>query len=117
MTVSKVASALVVSAEMHGAAAQSSTPYGGLWVGGRVTLSDTSLSFAANGMNRALQTGVEPITLPLRDVDSVDVLPAFFTKIIAVGMARGTLKLRCFGAPAFAEAIRAAVRASGGWSL
>ena len=48
MTVSKVANALVVSAEMPGAAAQSSTPYGGLWVGGRVTLSDTSLSFAAN---------------------------------------------------------------------
>jgi len=39
------------------------------------------------------------------------------TKIIAVGVARGTLKLRCFGAPAFTEAIRAAVRASGGRSL
>jgi hypothetical protein len=121
--ISKVANALVPTEELQGGghnAQQSASElvlerfaahYGGLWVGGRVVLADASLSFAPNAMNRAVQKGVEEISVDLRDIDSVEVLPGFFTKIIAMKTGAGVLKIRCYGARAFAEEIRAAVAA------
>lgn len=83
--------------------------FGGLWVGGRVTLTDQSLAFAPNALNRAVQKGIGPIDIPLHLIDGVAVLPGILTKIIAISATGRTVKVRCYKAPAFAEIIRTAV--------
>jgi hypothetical protein len=81
--------------------------YGGLWVGGRVELSETAVSLAPNVLNRAVHQQLSSIEVPLAMVTSVEVLPGFVTKIIALGTPTHVVKLRCYGAPALADQIRA----------
>lgn len=58
--------------------------YGGLWVGGRVTVTTTDVQFHANALNRSIQSGQLDIIIDLRSIDSVELLPGFVTKIIAI---------------------------------
>ena len=81
---------------------------GGLWVGGRVTLTTETVSFSANGINRMVQSGTLDVTVPLAQVTDVTVLPGFFTKIVAITTPELVLKVRCYGAATFAGAILAA---------
>jgi hypothetical protein len=82
--------------------------YGGLWVGGRATLATTELSFRPNAANRAFHTGTLDIAVPLSAIAGVEVLGGFVTKIIAVRTPRFVVKIRCYGATAFADQIRSA---------
>ena len=82
------------------------TKYGGLWVGGRVTLTTSEISFRPNAMNRAIQTGSLDILVPLPAVVDVEVLRGFVTRIIAIHTPGSVVKVRCFGADAFADQIR-----------
>jgi hypothetical protein len=82
---------------------------GGLWVGGRVTLSTEHLSFHPNGVNSAMQTGTLEVAIPLGEVRSVEVDPGTLTKIVVVRTADLAFKVRCFGAAKLAEAIRQAI--------
>jgi hypothetical protein len=82
--------------------------YGGLWVGGRLTVTTTDFQFHANALNRALQSGQLDIVIDLRSIESVEVLPGVLTKIVAMRTADGVTKVRCFGAAKVAEQIRAA---------
>lgn len=127
MAVTKVANALIEDAEfgpgkglqqtMDAAGATESVSfvldrfkshYGGLWVGGRLTLTDTDLTFAPNGINRAVHKDLAVVTIPLTTITAVEVLPGFFTKIIAIHSGNHIFKARCYGAPKFAAQIRTA---------
>ena len=86
--------------------------YGGVWVGGRLTLTPTVLEFHPNAVNRAANTGTLDLAVDLRQIDSVEVQPGVLTKIIAVRVGSQVLKARCFGAAGLADQIRAAVQAA-----
>jgi len=83
--------------------------YGGLWVGGRATLTDTELAFHPNAVNRAVQSGTLDIVVPLPAITGVEVERGVLTKIIAIRAAGSVVKIRCFGAREFADQIRSAV--------
>jgi hypothetical protein len=99
--ISRVANALIADVAVRAAPSRSvqgrtmnryRRRYGGLWVGGRLTLSDTDI----------------------QSIESVEVLPGVLTKIIAVRAGGQLTKFRCFGARKVAEHIRAAARTAGG---
>ncbi|HEY2264608.1 MAG TPA: hypothetical protein VGI96_18440 [Streptosporangiaceae bacterium] len=81
--------------------------YGGLWVGGRVTLTRAELRFAPNAVNRLVHFGDPSFTIALSTIRHIEVESGFVTKIIAVTWAGGTTRFRCFGAARFADQIRA----------
>lgn len=77
----------------------------GLWVGGRATLTTESISFHPNAVNRGIHTGSLDIEIPLPDIVSVEVLPAFVSSVIAIRTPHSVVKIRCFRADAFARQI------------
>lgn len=117
---SKVANALVEGAGASGPLGvldpvldQFRQQYGGVWVGGRLTLTPTTLEFHPNGVNRLANTGPLDLEIDLRRVESVEVQPGVLTKIIAVQVGGGrVVKARCFGAAGLADQVRAAVRSA-----
>ena len=116
----KVANALVEDARGSGPLAvldplldQFRQQYGGVWVGGRLTLTPTTLAFHPNGVNRLANTGTLDLEIDLRRVEAVEVQPGVLTKSIAVQVGGGrVVKVRCFGAAGLADQIRAAVQAT-----
>lgn len=122
--VSKLANALVEDAEVDGTVAEvgpaigaplerSRQKYGGIWVGGRVTLTTESLAFGANALNRALQTGTLDSAIPLTSIVGVEELGGFVSQKVRVTYAGGSFTFRCFGAKRVARQIRDAVAAAG----
>jgi hypothetical protein len=121
--ISRVANALIADVAVRAAPSRSvqgrtmnryRRRYGGLWVGGRLTLSDTDIQFHPNLINRGIQSGQLDIEISLHSIESVEVLPGVLTKIIAVRAGGQLTKFRCFGARKVAEHIRAAARTAGG---
>lgn len=109
--VSKIANALVEDVNVHVTVPVVSlfrSAWGGLWVGGRVTLTTRTVSFSANGMNRLMHSGTLDVSVPLAKVTDVKVLRGLFTNIVAITTLETVLKVRCYGAARFAEAILAA---------
>jgi hypothetical protein len=82
--------------------------YGGLWVGGRVTLTPAELGFAPNGANRLLHDGDPSVAIPLAAIRQIDVEPGLVTKIVAVTWRGGVARFRCYRAARFADQIRVA---------
>ncbi len=126
----KVANALIQDVQMKGAAVAAVvdavapgtdviTPaldefrahYGGLWVGGKATLTNLALRFSPNAVNRAIQTGSLDVVVPLADVVNVRYTPAVVSSIVSLETRDYTFKVRCFQAKTFADAIEAARRA------
>jgi hypothetical protein len=100
-------SVLPNAAAVHNVLSAFRQAYGGLWVGGRATLTPSSLTFHPNAVNRAMQTGTLDIVVPAAAITGVQVLRGVLTKIIAVETVGGSVvKIRCFGAREFAEQIR-----------
>jgi hypothetical protein len=87
--------------------------YGGLWVGGRLTVTTTDVQFHANALNRSIQSGQLDIAVDMRSIESVELLPGVLTKIIAIGTRDRVVKIRCFGAAKVAEQIRAQASSAG----
>ncbi|KIH84133.1 hypothetical protein [Pseudomonas batumici] len=79
--------------------------YGGLWVGGKMVLSQTAVRLSANLMNRIVQEGTLDIELPLAMVRKVSVEGGFVTKIVRLDTDAGSVKFRCFGAKDIASLI------------
>ena len=107
---SKIANALIEDAQAHTSGLRPvlsafRAVWGGLWVGGRVTLTSESVSFAANTLNRIAQSGTLDVSLPLKQVTDVRVLPGFFTNIVAISTPDQVLKIRCYWARHFADAV------------
>lgn len=107
----KVANAFIADAEPSVAIPVASalrSAWGGLWVGGRVTLTTETVSFSANTLNRIAQSGTHDVSVPLTRITDVDVLSGFFTRIVAITTPEFVFKVRCYRAARFAEAILAA---------
>lgn len=87
--------------------------YGGLWVGGRVTLSERVLTFEPNAINRAIHENGDSLRLdlPLRQIDMVRTRFGFISGIVDIVTDERIFSLRCFGAKRFAARIDAARRA------
>jgi len=83
--------------------------HGGLWVGGRVTLTESALAFAPNAINRGVTNGALDVRIALAEVTAVTVEPGMVTKIIAIETPTRTFKVRCYGAEKFAGQIREAI--------
>ena len=85
--------------------------YGGLWVGGRVTLYDDMLKFEPNAMNRMLHENGATLRMdiPLGSIDTVTLRFAMFTSIIDIVVEGAQFSVRCYGAKSFAERIRQAI--------
>ena len=89
--------------------------HGGLWVGGTARLTTDELTFTPNAMNRMAHSGgTLDLAVPLVAVDAVTVERGFVTRIIVLAVGPAVAKVRCYKADAFADQIRAAVRAAGG---
>ncbi|MCC2594240.1 hypothetical protein LKO27_12565 [Tessaracoccus sp. OS52] len=84
--------------------------YGGLWVGGQVTLTSNRIRFAANSLNKIVRSGPMEFDVELRHVIEVTVRRGLFGNVIHVVLPGAVLQLRCLGARAFAEQIRDAIR-------
>jgi hypothetical protein len=82
--------------------------WGGLWVGGRVTLTSDEVTFAANALNRIANPGRLDVRIPLASIIGVQYVPAFVSSIVAISTDAFVFKVRCFGARRFADAILAA---------
>lgn len=119
--ISRVANALIANVDVTVATASASRRvldryrrrYGGLWVGGRLTVTDTDVQFHANALNRSIQSGQLDIIVDLRSIESVELLPGVLTKIIAIHTGDQVTKVRCFAAAKVADRIRAAASAAG----
>lgn len=122
---SKLANAFVPDAEMSRGARRmflfgsaSSVDWlrdrmGGLWVGGRVTLTPHAVYFSPNALNAAVHEDETAHAVALADVVDVKDRFGWLTRIVDVKARDGTtLTFRCFGAPAFAAKIREAVAAA-----
>jgi hypothetical protein len=83
---------------------------GGLWVGGRLVLTSSRLTFAPNAANRAVHAQLSEVSVELNAIRSVTLLPGLVTKIILVETDDRSVRFRCFGAASVAERIRAAAR-------
>ena len=86
---------------------------GGVWVEGVLSLYSDELRFEANTMNRAIQTGVLNVSIPMRSVVSATRRFGYITGIIDVvwtndGQQQNN-SFRCFNAKAFAQKITTAV--------
>jgi hypothetical protein len=84
----------------------------GVWVGGRLTVTDHNLEFKPNAMNKvahaALGIPVDKVLIRLSDVLAVRVVPAPITKIVEITSPTLTFRARCFGAKSLAAQIEAA---------
>ncbi|MBN8883853.1 MAG: hypothetical protein J0H73_16270 [Salana multivorans] len=83
--------------------------YGGLWVGGTLIVTDRTVDFRANGMNRAVQSGTLDLSVQLRHVAAVEVLPGVVTRIVAMRVGGRVVKARTYGADRVAETLRQAI--------
>lgn len=72
--------------------------YGGLWVGGKMELTQKMVRLSANAMNRLVQDGTLDVELPLALIRKVTIEGGFMTKIIRLDTGAGSVKFRCFGA-------------------
>jgi hypothetical protein len=79
--------------------------YGGLWVGGKMELTQTAVRLSANAMNRLIQDGTLDIELPLALVRKVSVEGWFVMKIVRLDTDDGSVKFRCYGAKEVAALI------------
>lgn len=89
---------------------------GGLWVGGTAYLTETTVEFHVNALNRAVHatTSVEPVILPLSGIEEVAYREATMTHIIDLAADGRTLTIRGYNMRRFHAAISQAVRAARG---
>jgi hypothetical protein len=84
---------------------------GGLWVGGRLVLTSSRLSWVPNAANRAVHKQLpDEVAVELKAVRSVTLLPALVTKIVLVETDDQSVRFRCYGAASVAERLRKAAR-------
>lgn len=79
--------------------------YGGLWVGGKVTVTQNAVHLNANAMNRMAQDGTLDVELPMTSIRKVTVEGGFVTKIVRLDTDAYSVKFRCFGAKDVASLI------------
>ena len=79
--------------------------WGGTWVPGRLTLTKLHLTYvptrAANGLSM--------LTLNLRDLTGVELAGGRVSKVVGLRLPSHVVRIRCLGAPGFAEQVADAV--------
>jgi hypothetical protein len=83
--------------------------YGGLWVGGDLNVFSDRITFSANAINRAIQTGDLTREIMLNTVTKVACRFGWFTGIIDVSHGGDCFTFRCYGSKALTATIEAAV--------
>lgn len=78
---------------------------GGLWVGGNVYLTSASVIFEPNKLNAALQSNVDAVEIPLKDIVNIKREFGVLTGIACINTDSGSLKIRCYNASGFIERI------------
>ncbi len=78
-----------------------------------MTLTESTLEFSPNSLNRSVNTGQLDVRIPLQDVTAVTVESGMITKIITIESSARAFKVRCYGAENFAEQIKAAIPDAG----
>jgi hypothetical protein len=79
--------------------------HGGLWVGGKVTVTSDEILFVPNGMNVAFHDGLEEVHIPLSYIRSVRREFGWVTGIVVVEHQHGEFRFRCFGTKKIAEVL------------
>ncbi|MCX2546749.1 hypothetical protein [Pseudomonas sp. COW5] len=79
--------------------------YGGLWVGGKVTVTQNAVHLNANAMNRMAQDGTLDVELPMTSIRKVTVEGGFVTKIVRLDTDAYSVRFRCYGAKDVASLI------------
>ena len=75
--------------------------FGGLWVGGTVSLTSQNLCFVPNVMNMGSHKGDYSLSIPLVDITDLTHQFGFVTGIIRITTKRGVMKMRCYGSKKF----------------
>lgn len=95
----------VLPSAAHSAVQRFKRKHGGLWVGGTILATSGGISFAPNGLNRALHERLEAIDVPARDIKSVRHEFGWFTGVVVVTHVGGEFRFRCYGAKKLAAAL------------
>lgn len=77
--------------------------HGGLWVGGKISISNSYLVFSANKLNYFFHKELREINLPIKDISSVTYQFGWFTGIVVVKHKKGEFRFRCYGAKKIAN--------------
>lgn len=99
-----IASDLTLS--VPGAASALAKATDGLWVGGRVEISDDGIRFEANKLNQALNENVAPVWIPMASIRSASLGSGLITKVVTVDHEGGEFCFRCFGAKGVVEELK-----------
>jgi len=81
---------------------------GGLWVGGKVSVSQSGVSFSPNRFNRVVHEGLEPINVLASEIRAVRHQFGWVTSIVVVEHTQGEFRFRCYGAKKLAANMAAA---------
>lgn len=72
--------------------------HGGLWVGGTFVVTDATVKFHVNALNRLVQSGSLDVVLALSDIGAVHHVPAFGADIVVLDAGHQRAKARMWGA-------------------
>lgn len=78
---------------------------GGLWVGGRVTLTRTQLAFNPNRLNSSMHKGEIDWIIKLSDIESIEVTSSIGMPVTNVATKERRVRFRCWGAKRFVSRI------------
>jgi hypothetical protein len=81
--------------------------HGGCWVGGKVSVSSSGVSFVPNRLNRLLHNDLAPVNVPAEDIRDVRREFGWVTGIVVVRHVRGEFRFRCYGAKQLAATMGA----------
>lgn len=87
--------------------------WGGLWVGGTVSIAPQGVSFTPNRINQAVHEALEPINVRAEDIRAVRHEFGWVTGIIVVTHARGEFRFRCYRAKSLAATMAVSFNVSG----
>lgn len=79
--------------------------HGGLWVGGRIDISNDGVSFAPNGLNQAFHEALHAVRIPFADIRSARREFGWVTGIVVIEHTGGEFRFRCYGASRVAACI------------
>src|SRR5262249_7777699 len=86
--------------------------YGGLWVGGTLSISQSGVSFSPNWLNRKVYRALGPMNVPATSIRAVGREFGWFTGIVVVEHRHGELRFRCYGAKKLAATMAASFHVS-----
>ncbi len=78
---------------------------GGMWIGGKATVTKTHIDFKMNAFNKLVNNCVQSFTISITDIKQLNLIRGLLTNIISISTAKSTYKIRCYGAEKVIESI------------